>query len=500
MSESFAQIKLQVLEQRIEALQEEYLAVNAQVNRIMDEKLRIRLQRTTAHLETEIHSVKAEMAKHFVSYPELQIETTVPHKLQTLQHQVTELNHYVESTVLRLYLSVAGDDQLEIRGLTVPGGGQPKVTAVLPYTESQLSAVLKALDVGEYIADRFQKHEQVLKDIGLLKKTRFVQNFHEQIGVTLNQTLFQKAIGTEYEIARRSGKAILCHLEFDPEATHLAQYPWELLHDGRSFLIPMRDGLELTRYIRFGAPPTPLETSLPLRILFVCPRPEGETAVTRQFTAILTGLQTLKEAGRVSWRQLEPPTWTALENLLYRESFDIIHFDGHGAYARICPDCGLAHIPTAQTCTEGACAADLQHVVPQGYLHFETANGDLDPVNVADMKQVLANSNTRLAFLSACGSGVVDGISVFNGIAPALIQIGVPAVVAIQAAPPDASSLKFVRRFYESLAHGKRISTAVNDGRLAIFRPEQGEPISWFMPVVYLRSSDQTYGQLFEMK
>jgi len=109
---------------------------------------------------------------------------------------------------------------------------------------------------------------------------------------------------------------------------------------------------------------------------------------------------------------------------------------------------------------------------------------------------VLANSQTHLVFLSACGTGVVKGVSVFNGIAPGLIQIGIPAVVAMQGSPPDASSMRFVERFYGSLAKGKRVPEAVNGGRRAIFR---SRPLAWFMPVVYLRSSDDTYGRLFNL-
>jgi hypothetical protein len=499
MAESFAEIKLNALRKRIEGLHEQFMAANDQLNRMLDDSLRVRLRRTVAHLETEIRSLEAELVAHVAQYPELQVETPVTQRLQILQQLVAELTHLSEAIVLRLQLSITKEEQLEIRGLDVPGKGRPKIVRTLPYTEAQRAAILKALDVGEYVTARFHEHAQALTELGILKQERFVQNFHERIGVTLYQTLFQAAIGVELEIARRSGKTVFCQLELDFEDAQLAQYPWELLHDGSAFLIPMRNGLELVRYISFPDPPTPLVTRLPLRVLFISPRPKGETELVSQAAAIRTGLQTLQEAGQVRWEQLNPPTWAALEKRLYQETFDIIHFDGHGAYARICPDCGLAHAPNAQVCNDENCEADLQQVKPQGYLHFERTDGALDAVKVADIKQVFAKSDTRLIFLSACGSGVVEGVSVFNGVAPALIQIGVPAVVAMQAAPPDPSSLKFVTRFYESLAQGKRIPTAVNDGRLAIFRPEAGEPIAWFMPVVYLRSADQTYGQLFQI-
>jgi CHAT domain-containing protein len=107
---------------------------------------------------------------------------------------------------------------------------------------------------------------------------------------------------------------------------------------------------------------------------------------------------------------------------------------------------------------------------------------------------VLANSGTRLVFLSACQTGVAQGASIFNGIAPGLIEIGIPAVVAMQGSPPDKQSARFAGRFYASLAKGRRVPEAVNDGRRAIYR---AKPVSWYMPVTYLRSADESYGQLF---
>jgi hypothetical protein len=106
-------------------------------------------------------------------------------------------------------------------------------------------------------------------------------------------------------------------------------------------------------------------------------------------------------------------------------------------------------------------------------------------VKLSEMQLALADSDAQLVFLSACGSGVTHGVSVFNGIAPALIRIGIPAVVAMQASPPDGSSTLFVQRFYDALAKGTDwddVAAAVGNGRRAIFRPQAGEPVSWFMP------------------
>lgn len=403
-------------------------------------------------------------------------------------------------TILRLQLLQSGRGKMHVRGLNVPGGGQPKEIVSLPFPLDDLPAVLKALDEGKYVEAKFKpEYKASLERLGLLVDGRLLPEFHAVVGRKLYDALFAGDILTELRVAERMKKPVACQICFDPEGVILAQYPWELLYDGSLHRVVVRKGMELTRYITFDSPPTPLRTKLPLRILFISPRPKEESHLQSQLDAILAGLEPLRASGQVTWQQLNPPTWEAFEECLFDDAFDVIHFDGHGSFARECPACGLAHFPTTITCSNPRCQADMSRATPEGYLHFEDDDGHLDPLDPDEMKVVLSGSETRLMLLSACGTCVVKGTSVFNGLAPALIQAGIPAVVAMQASPPDASSVRFVQRFYESLAKGNRLPTAANDGRLAIYRPRKGEPISWFMPVVYLRESDGTYGQLFDI-
>jgi serine/threonine protein kinase len=402
--------------------------------------------------------------------------------------------------VLRLELLRKDENEMVVRGMAVPGGGQPRATVPLPYSLTQLPAILKALDVGAYDPKRFKPaYAQALADLGLLHENRLHPDFHARVGQTLYQALFAGEIGDELRQVQRSQRQgqgtnhpILCQLQFDPKDVVLTQFPWELIHDDTHFCVPRKNGIAITRSIVFAAPPPALKLAPPLRVLLISPRPQGENALIEQATAVQTGLTALETAGQVTYQTLTEPTWAALEDVLYRqlsrhETFDIIHFDGHGSFARECPACGQPHYPSQEKCVK--CQADMRQAAPQGYLHFEDEQGNLDRVNLADMQTALADSEAQLIFLSACGSGVTHGVSVFNGIAPALIRLGIPAVVAMQASPPEGSSTLFVQRFYDSLAQGIKIEIAVGNGRRAIFRPQAGEPVSWFMPVVYLRKN-----------
>lgn len=438
-------------------------------------------------LHNQIEEEKREIAF-------LEEQVTVLDKLETT---VKPLLHAQSPLVLRLQLSKYNESQMLIRGLDVPGGGQPKGIADYPFSSGDLPAILKALDLGEIVPGRFKAvYLQTLDALGLRQRDRLVSNFHERVGQQLYEALFCEEILTELKLAQRYNRPIACQLWFDPEDILLAQYPWELVYEDSLPLLLGRNNLTLTRYITFDKPPTPLKTKLPLRILFISPRPVDDNTlpVRAEQDAILQGLESLRATNQLEWHVLNPPTWSALEECLDREVFDLIHFDGHGSFARLCPVCATAHYPSVLTCTD--CREDMTDVSPIGHLHFEDDTRHLDRVSVKDLQPLLTNSQTQLVVLTACQSSVVKGASVFNGVAPGLIQVGVPAVVAMQGSPLVKTMLKFVKRFYQSLADNKSIAEGVNRGRLVITR---GKPVAWFMPVVYLRSADNQTGKLFDL-
>jgi hypothetical protein len=433
----------------------------------------------------EIAAIQAKLAKHGKP-PDDEEKPSEP------EQQSTEPTR----TTFRVQLLQRGSSHMEVRGLAVSDGGTPKAKVKLPFVLADLKAILKALDLGKIIPGRFRtEYLQSLDRLGLLSGQRLRADFYQRVGQQLYQALFSGEILTEFKVAERAPGPIACQLCLDPEDVLLGQFPWELIHSGKMHLVPLKGGVELTRYITFQDPPPSLQTTLPLRALFISPRPTDDSELPDELekNALLEGLNVLREQGQLVWRELESPTWAALEACLDSETFDIIHFDGHGSFARICPACGAAHYPSTKTCVN--CGDDMSDAAPTGYLHFEDDDRYLDRVSVADMKSVLACSQTRLMVLTACQSGVAQGVSVFNGVAPGLIQVGVPAVVAMQGSSQVGTTCKFVERFYCSIAQGRCIPEAVNRGRLAIYRDK---PVSWFMPVVYLRSADHTYGQLFK--
>lgn len=398
--------------------------------------------------------------------------------------------------VMKLQLSLLPDNRLRVTGLAVPGGGIPQVESDLPFSHEHINVINRALDLGKFS----EPETQVLMAHGLLLDGKLHSDIHTIVGQRLYDSLFTGEIAAELKYARRTGVPIGCQLYFDPRDVVLSQYPWELICDEELPLTAVRDGLELTRSILFASPPTILQASLPLKVLIISPRPgdpRGGVSLPNsgEIDALLTGLTPLQDAGKVLCTQLRPPTWKELREHLDKDVCHVIHFDGHGSFAKICPNhkCETANVHWRESCYK--CGQDMSAIEPRGYLDFQGEDRALDRVSVNDLCAVVANTNTRLAVLSACNSGVTSETSIFSGIGPALIRAGIPAVIAMQGSPQVEASIEFFKEFYSKLARGKRITEAVNSGRLSILR---NKPLMWFMPVVYLRSSDDTYGQLFQ--
>jgi hypothetical protein len=122
-------------------------------------------------------------------------------------------------------------------------------------------------------------------------------------------------------------------------ATLLLSLPWELIHDGESYLFRGARGVRVRRQLPVREARTPILTPAPIRVLLVSPRPEDDSAVYIDHRVSARPLiQALDPLGaRVELRILVPPTFKALDAELQRAHDDgrpyhVVHFDGHGVY------------------------------------------------------------------------------------------------------------------------------------------------------------------------
>ena len=73
------------------------------------------------------------------------------------------------------------------------------------------------------------------------------------------------------------------------------------------------------------------------------------------------------------------------------------------------------------------------------------------------------------------------------GLAPALVQAEIPAVIAMQFAMPDETAARFARQIYHFLAMNLPLDRAITEARINIFAYDD---TFWAVPVLFMRSQD----------
>jgi hypothetical protein len=127
-----------------------------------------------------------------------------------------------------------------------------------------------------------------------------------------------------------------------------------------------------------------------------------------------------------------------------------------------------------------------------GYLLLTNEMGDATPIHQSAFQSLFPEKHSlRLILFAACqsGSGEQRIGRPLAGLAPALLRLGIPAVIAMQDEIAIRGAAAFTETFYRELtAHGY-VDTAVTEARREIERraPSGGE---WVIPVVYLQDEN----------
>ena len=272
-------------------------------------------------------------------------------------------------------------------------------------------------------------------------------------------------------------------------ATELLALPWELLHDGRSWLFQGKHAVRVRRRLpnRQAQPARP--TALPIRILLVSPRPEKDAKGNRigyidhrvSARPLTEAVENLGALARLT--VLQPPTYAALEKALQDggddgHPFDVVHFDGHGVYDR---RLGLG----------GLCFED-----PDDENKLEERA--LDLVHADRLAGLVREHRIPLVFLEACQTAVAQ-VDPTASVAGRLLEEGVTSVVAMSHSVLVKTARRFVQAFYAELAGGARVGRAMLAGQQALFAdPKRGKVLGagelrlqdWFVPVLYQEEQD----------
>jgi len=178
---------------------------------------------------------------------------------------------------------------------------------------------------------------------------------------------------------------------------------------------------------------------------------------------------------KLDWEASENSTIESLRSILQKKKPDIFHFAGHGDFVEL-------DIDPVTGEPKGVGSLVLLE-------NLETKAPKLLPADA--LARELSAAGVRVAILGACRTGRRDGVSAWTGVAPALIKMGIPIVVAMQYEVKDASAIAFSKWFYTSLVNGLSIDEAIGVARRSMLDASKDENnLEWGVPVVYMRSRD----------
>ena len=272
-------------------------------------------------------------------------------------------------------------------------------------------------------------------------------------------------------------------------AIALLGLPWELLHNGRSFLFQGARPVRVRRRLPIKDHlPIPV-VAPPIRVLLITARPEDEACgyIDHRASSLPLVAATEELGDLLRLTQLHPPTYPALEAELARaqqagEPYHVVHFNGHGIYDR--------RVGLGGLCFEDP--NDTQKLTRRS--HQTVLTDRLGPL--------LTDYRIPLVFLEACQSAKAEQGG--ESVASELLQRGVASVVAMSHSVLVETARRFVAAFYGELAKGQRVGQAMLAGQQALHSDRsRGQRYGigelslqdWFVPVLYQEKQDP---QLFE--
>src|ERR1700694_4724188 len=402
---------------------------------------------------------------------------------------------------LNLQFRTREDGTFELQVKESWSGHIVKGDFIPPYNARQLNALLKKLNTLE-------SDDRELREIG--QRLFLALCGTPSLGVSLRdssehsvQAMLRSVI--QRTLGRRGTVALT--LSFALECDEFVAYPWELLHNGEHFLLAS-GVFTLTRALLRPEMPSQCELPIypPLRMLYIGSSPVDlpPLETEQSYESLRRGLAPLIEDEQLSLDRLDPPTFDAMVS--YLSSFGgasavdenestvacyAIHFDGHGAFGRLCPAevCDEMNDVDARKCS--ACQASLSKVKAQTYLCFCDNEGRNMFIGTESLRELFVSTDIRLAVFSACETAHFieekaqhkqRRAAVDATLATALIMAQVPAVVAMPFSIQDDLSPTFMYHFYDAIAHGRTLEEALARARQALLPIKQQ---SWFVPVLY---------------
>ena len=295
-------------------------------------------------------------------------------------------------------------------------------------------------------------------------------------GLRLFKAVFDEAVNSCFhrslDEAKRQEVGLRLRLRL-ADVPELANIPWEYLYYNSTFdrFLCLSSETPIVRYLDMPERIRPLAVKPPIRILVMISSPDNcpKLDVKQEWAKLHEALGDLKNRDLVVLERLDKANLSALQKQLREADYHILHYIGHGGFDNASQD---------------------------GVLILEDEHNQGQAVSGRDLGTILYDERTlRLVLLNACEGARGSTTDPFAGAAQSLVRQGIPAVIAMQFEVTDQAAITLAQEFYDVLAKGSPVDTAVAEARKAIFA--KGNNVEWGTPVLYMRSPD---GKIFDIE
>lgn len=291
----------------------------------------------------------------------------------------------------------------------------------------------------------------------------------EDMGASLYKLVFQPEVIQLYEASLQGSEHLLpIVLNIDPTLDDLIKLPWEFLYNpGQSCFLASSEKTPLIRRHQLKNNPFPYAESL--RVLLISANPQDSLSL----------------AGRQEYQFIQDKLATLSQNSQRKVKIDYLFAHTLGDLERIVND------PKTRP-----------HIIhSMGYeglnsLLMKDRANDHSSATLQNLAITLRHvPDLRLVIFNTCQTTQSDFLGEQLGLAQALADSGIPAIVGMQFALSDKAVSTFIETFYGSIAAGDPIDLAVTGARLAMQKKLGFGSVEWATPVLYLQTSRK---QLFE--
>ncbi|MEM8638306.1 MAG: CHAT domain-containing protein [Cyanobacteria bacterium P01_G01_bin.54] len=294
-----------------------------------------------------------------------------------------------------------------------------------------------------------------------------------QLGQELYNALFTDALRDSWVAAQSIAhhQAATLRLRLGLRGDRLSRLPWEVLHAPLNLeteqFQPLTTGTEIlfSRYQAATPRTVPaLSPTLPLKILMVVTQPDdlGSLDLPQEIRHLKAELERGPTPAQLTL--LEQPSRQDLAQVLEQGQYHVFHYAGHSDLGETGGTIHLVNPTTGGT---------------------ESLMGD-------DLAGLLVNNGVQLAVFNSCrSSDTTFGTADAQSLSHALVQRGVPAVLAMAEQVPDEVSLAFTRLLYRNVLQGHPLDLALSRARQGLLSSYGSSHLYWALPVLYLQPQSQ---------